>query len=226
MTPPSATGSGAYSRADVIESTRDVLAAGFIDLPDTLVRVAVAFTDHEVPPPGSPIEAIVREVWASRIAEQRRWKDEGDYTRLAAAFGTLAGWGVVARMNFTCCQTCGLDEIDDERTQVSSGGYGGFREWGFTYFHQQDAERLAEGGDLFLSFGTFGPLEDSDPALLALARSGDAAARTQVRDASSVRAGTVVVDALRSAGLGVTWDGSAGQRIAVTITDWRKRLPA
>lgn len=237
MTTPPATGRGRYSRADVIAHTRELLSVGFTDFADTLVRVSTEFTDLEVPPPGSPIAAIVREAWSSRVAEQRRWRDEGDYTRLASAFDTLTSRGVVARMNFTCCQTCGLAEIDDERTPVPAGGhggqeghgahggYGGFREWGFTYFHQQDAERLADGGDLFLAFGTFGPLEDSDPALLARARTGDPAARTAVMDASSVRAGAVVVDALRSAGLSVTWDGSVGRRIAVTITDWRKRLP-
>lgn len=225
MTTPPTPGRGGYSRADVIGRAREVLSAGFTDLAEAIAQVSIAFTDEETPPPGSPIESIVQEVWKGRLVEQSRWQDEGDYTRLAAAFDTLAGWGVVARMNFTCCQTCGIDEIDDERTPVPTGGYRGYREWGFAYFHQQDTERLGEGGDLFLAYGTFGALEDSDPALLALARSGDAAARRQVSDASSVRAGAVVVDALRSAGLGVTWDGSAGQRIAVTITDWRKRLP-
>lgn len=222
-TPP--TSGGGYSRADVIARTREEVVLGFSDLADTLVRVSTAFTDDEVPPPGSPIRAIVREVWDARVAEQRRWSDEGDYTRLAAAFAELSARGLVARMHFTCCQTCGVEEIDDERTPVPEGGFRGFREWGFTYFHQQDSERLVSGDGLYLAFGTFGPLEDSDPELLARGRAGDQQARQDIMDASAVRAGSVVVDALRTAGLAVTWDGTAGQRILVTITDWRKRLP-
>ncbi|WP_066460246.1 DUF6891 domain-containing protein [Sanguibacter suarezii] len=226
MTTPTTGPGSRYSRADVAARARAALSAGFVDLEGAIAQVSLAFTDEEQPPPGSVIPSIVREVWQARLAEQSRWRDEGDYTRLAAAFNNLAEWGMVARMNFTCCQTCGNDEIADERTPVPSDGYGGYMEWGYAYFHQQDTDRLTEGADLFLAYGTFAPITGLDPDLLARADAGDAAARTQVMDASLVRAGTVVADALRYAGLGVTWDGTPGQRIAVTITDWRKRLPA
>lgn len=225
-TPPRPPGRGGYSRADVLTRAREVIAPGFVDHAEAVSIVSVAFTDEEVPPPGSPIAAIVTEAWKARLSEQSRWADEGDYTRLAAAFNNLAEWGMVARMNFTCCQGCGNDEIADERTPVSTGRYGGFMEWGYAYFHQQDTDRLAEGAGLFLAYGTFAPITGLDPDLLARADAGDAAARTQVRDASLTRAGTVVADALRYAGLDVVWDGTPGQRIAVTIADWRKRLPA
>lgn len=225
-TPPSPGGRGGYSRADVLAHAREVIAPGFVDLDQAVSIVSLAFTDEETPPPGSPIAAIVTETWKARLSEQSRWVDEGDYARLAAAFNNLAEWGMLARMNFTCCQGCGNEEIADERTPAWRGGYDGYLEWGYTFFHQQDTDRLNEGTVLYLAYGTFAPVKGLDPALLARADAGDPAARAQVTDASLTRAGTVVADALRYAGLAVTWDGTPGQRIAVTITDWRKRLPA
>ena len=224
-TPPPPARRGSYSRAEVLTRAREVIASGFTPRDEAVARVSLAFTDEEVPPPGSPIASIVGEAWEARRSEQSRWTDEGDYTRLAAAFNNLAEWGMVARMNFTCCQSCGNAEIADERTPVSTGGYGGYLEWGYTYFHEQDTDGLTAGANLFLAYGAFAPIAGLDPALLARADAGDPAARTQVMGASLSRAGTVVADCLRHAGFDVTWDGTTGQRIAVTITDWRKRLP-
>lgn len=43
---------------------------------------------------------------------------------------------------------------------------------------------------------------------------------------SDVTVGTAVAEALRAEGLDVEWNGSNASRIQVTITDWRKPLPA
>lgn len=98
---------------------------------------------------------LVLQVWAERLDQQSTWSDQGDYDRLSAAFAELEDRGIVGRMNFTCCQTCGHAEIDDERSPGSRG---------YTFFHSQDADLLAPGSsDLFLAYGSFG--SDSDESI-------------------------------------------------------------
>ncbi|HET7735195.1 MAG TPA: hypothetical protein VFK52_04435 [Nocardioidaceae bacterium] len=98
---------------------------------------------------------LVQQVWAERLDQQSTWTDQGDYDRLSAAFAELEDRGIVGRMNFTCCQTCGHAEIEDERSPGSRG---------YTFFHSQDADQLAPGGsDLFLAYGSFG--SDSEEAI-------------------------------------------------------------
>ena len=77
-------------------------------------------------------------------------------------------------------------------------------DWGYLFFHEQIG-----GGDLYLAHGLFDfeglPEKEAD-----------------LRD--ELLAATAV-EAFRSAGLTVDWDGSSGQRIHLHITDWRKPLP-
>lgn len=51
----------------------------------------------------------------------------------------------MARQNFTCCQTCGLAEIDDEIEVVRAEGR---PVRGYAFFHQQDTAGAVEGGSL------------------------------------------------------------------------------
>ena len=100
----------------------------------------------------------------------------------------------MGRMDFTCCQTCGHAEIDDELGPARE-------ERGYTFFHQQDTERIADG-QLYLAYGAFGP-EVTEEAIAG-----------------------AVVERLRAEGLAVTWNGETTSRIEVAIGDWRKPLPA
>ena len=158
---------------------------------------------------------------------QVTWSGPSDYDRLQAAFDELEADRVVARMNFTCCNTCGTDEIDDERTPLDDAGDAyGFREWQYTFFHSQDADRLAETpGVLYLTYSAWRPSPDLDPALIAAARGGDAEARVQVYQGTDACVGERVAAALRHHGLTVLWEGDPAERIGVSITDWRKPLP-
>ncbi len=147
---------------------------------------------------------------------------------MQAAFDELEADRVVARMNFTCCNTCGTTEIDDERTpdpDAAEGAYP-FQEWAYAFFHSQDAERLADTpADLYLTYSSFRPAPDIDPELMARARAGDEDARKQVVSHTDATVGRIVVDALTARGLTPVWSGDPAQRIAVPITDWRKPLP-
>ncbi|MEU0093455.1 hypothetical protein [Kribbella sp. NPDC006257] len=152
-----------------------------------------ALTDRQV-------ELLVDGVWQARLAEQSAWPEQTDADRVAAAFAELDAGGVVARMNFTCCQTCGVAEIDDERPadRVSTG---------YVFFHQQDSERLGdEPAHLFLAYGTLDPI------------------RGQVAEQDE-EVGRRVETALRAQGLPVEWTGSSQQRISVGPITWQRRLP-
>lgn len=205
---------------EVRDDARNLIAGGFYDLETVIQLLTDRFEDEPFTEEQSG--AIVRSIWAERLTVQTEWTTESDYDRLARAFDSLSAAGVVARMNFACCQNCGHTEIDDERTPVLGGG---FAEWGYTFFHQQDAESIIDDSELFLAYGTFGPVDGIDPALLASAAAGDSEAQEQVMDQSSVRVGSVIVAALEAEGMDVTWDGTSVTRICVSVTDWRKRLP-
>lgn len=209
----------------MVEYARTLLRPGFVDRIDGVEMVR----DHFDRADGDPrVESSVDLAWRERQDAQRAWRDPSDYDRLAAAFDRLADRGVVARMNFTCCQNCGTTEIDDERTPLAGAepGQYAWREWAYTFFHQQDAERLVDEPTVLpLSYSAFRAAPQLDPALVRAARDGDAEAARRVRIETDGTVGTIVADALREQGLTVDWDGNPDARLAVLITDWRKPLP-
>ncbi|SEB49671.1 hypothetical protein SAMN04489844_0295 [Nocardioides exalbidus] len=221
---PVVSASSDVSDDDVREAARERVLPGFMARDDVVAAVG-DYLEIE----GDPrVERVVGEIWDQRRADEDTWTGPGDFARVEAAFADLAEQGVVGRMSFTCCQTCGTAEIDDERTplaDVPDGDYA-FREWGYTFFHEQDAERLADDeATLYLSYSTFCPAPDVDESLLARWREGDESARGEVIAASDAAVGHRVADALRARGLEVTWAGDTGQRVEVAIRDWRKPLP-
>ncbi len=208
----------------LLELAGAIIRPGFVDRADAVEMVRDRSGRGESDP--GPAAAVDR-AWHDRTMEQQTWSGPGDHDRLGAAFAHLGRQGVVARMNFTCCQNCGTDEIDDERTPDPGGGQYPWREWAYTFFHQQDAERLGDvPAVLFLSYSAFRASPRLDPALLQAARAGDEEARRRVRVATDSEVGTIVATALRDHGLTVEWDGDPDQRIRVVVTDWRKPLPS
>jgi hypothetical protein len=189
----------AEQRAELAAEADDLLRPGFRTRADVL--------DLLLPEPGaapSPAEAaaIVEERWQARLAEQRSWPARTDVDRLDDAFAALDRSGIVARANFSCCSSCGFDEIDRERPVDRPSE-------GFVFFHEQDAEWL---GDLDAA------------VLLAFAgwtRGGDAG--TRAGEARLV--GERVRAAVEEQGLAVEWDGSPDRRILVLLPDGRRRLP-
>ncbi len=155
---------------EVADSAKTLVDPAFLPLAEAEQLLEEMWPEEDVPDLSrDDVRAILHRVWAERLDIQGTWADEGDYVRLAAAFADLETIGVVARMNFTCCQTCGHAEIDDERQESSIG---------YTFFHQQDSERLVPGepSELFLAFGAFGPVPDLDPELVQRWHDGDGAA--------------------------------------------------
>lgn len=209
---------------DVIEQARQAVLPGFMRRDDAVGRVREVLELAEGDPRPT---VIVDRVWAQRKAEESTWSGTSDYDKLSAAFDDLQANGVVTRMNFACCNTCGTAEIDDERTPLQVDEGYGYREAAYTFFHEQDADRLAQTPTtLFLTYSAWQVDPDLDPALLEAARAGDSNARDEVYAMTDARVGEHIAAALRSHGLTVTWDGNPKQRIAVQISDWHKPLPA
>jgi hypothetical protein len=209
---------------ELVGFARALIRPGFVSRGEAVLAVR----DHfEIDSDGRAAVAVDA-AWRDRLTELNRSAGPGDYDRMAAAFARIRQQGLVARMNFACCQTCGTAEIDDERTPLKGAAPGKYpwREWAYTFFHQQDAERLADSPSvLYLSYSAFRAAPHLDPALVRAARDGDADAERRVHAETDRAVGTVVASALREHGLAVDWAGDPAERIEVRITDWRKPLP-
>jgi hypothetical protein len=182
--------------AEVEEYARSVVHGGFTALDDAVEAVAEHFEDeeHQVTPEAA--RAVVERVWRERSAEQEGWPASTDVDRLFAVFDALDRDGIVARADFTCCQTCGHAEIGDEAGEGARG---------YVFFHRQDTESAVEGHGVWLAYGSLGEVADHAAADEAVGRE--------------------VVAALAAGGLPVEWNGSVRTRIKVGPMAWQKRLP-
>jgi len=171
--------SGYYTEADVLEMLYDWVTG---DDQEEVLRTR--------------IPAVLKEAIAAQLKEQGGYPAFTDYDRLQQAFGQLAAEGFLVRENFTCCQTCGWAEADDELANAVEQGRP-FK--GVVFFHQQDTESAVEGGSLYLAYGG---------------------------EHGSEVAGQQVVKALETAGLTVNWNGSAKTRICVTLAWQRRFTPS
>lgn len=127
---------------------------------DTLEIVAELMSDYindnvEELPSKEIIDSFVKNIMPSIIdkaiieclEEQKDWPEITDCDKLSKAFEEMNNSGIVARENFTCCQTCGSSEIGD---------YAQEQDFGYVFYHQQDTERAVEGDGVYLSYGHLG----------------------------------------------------------------------
>ncbi|WP_344595828.1 DUF6891 domain-containing protein [Actinomadura vinacea] len=136
----------------LLEQVRVALARAEDDF-DTIV--ADAFDRFEGEVERAAVDTVARAEFAAYRAEQSGWNGELlDTERLLAAFRDLDTAGVVARADFTCCQTCGTAEIGAEVPAGAARGY--------VFCHHQDVDGAARGDGLYLSYGAF--TEDGDDA--------------------------------------------------------------
>lgn len=141
------------------------------------------------------VEKLVASALQRHYTAQKSWPEVTDCDRLDRAFWLLEKDGIVARQNFTCCQTCGHYEIEDE----VAGAAKRRKVRGYTFFHTQDTERAAAGEGLFLAYGS-----------------------TAGSEAATIDVARHIVAAIERAGLKADWDGSTATRIFVKLK-WKKR---
>jgi hypothetical protein len=173
------------------------VAAGFLSDDEIREQAVEIHADYQSPDTLLPYaRRFVEEAAAAHLIEQAGWEDVTDCDRLAEAFADLEAQGIVSRQNFSCCGTCGADEIEDEMQAARSQGR---KVRGYTFFHMQDTEHAAAGTGLYLSFGS------SSGKLLSETLTGFKVSRT-----------------IRRHGLKTKWNGSLFTRILVEM-DWQRR---
>lgn len=204
----------------VEDYARTLVHAGMTSLDDT-VRDVVDFVsgDHPITPAGA--RPVVERVWRERAAEQEGWPASTDVDRLFEVFAALDRDGIVARADFTCCQTCGHAEIGDEAGDDARG---------YVFFHRQDTESAVVGDGVWLAYGSFGEPADVEPADRETSdHEPDDVEPDDLEPAGRAAADEAVarevVAALTAVGLPVEWNGSAHTRIKVGPMAWQKRLP-
>ncbi len=141
------------------------------------------------------IEMMTDELLDAHFQAQRTWPYPTDCDRLDTAFAELDAAGILARQNFACCQTCGHAEMQSEIAWVQEHR----PVEGYVFYHMQDTESARDGYGLYLAYGA---VQDGDEPTEAV--------------------GWRIVDALKQAGLEVSWNGSVRQRIYVRL-DWKRR---
>jgi hypothetical protein len=145
----------------------------------------------------SKISASFGRALATFVKEQTKWPRVTDCDRLDQAFAALEKKGIVARQDFTCCQTCGHAEIGEEIDGYEKKS--GRKARGYTFFHHQDTERVVEDGTLYLAYGA---MEEDD--------------------AGTIEVGREIKKALVDAGFQVDWNDDVRTRILLKM-DWKKR---
>jgi hypothetical protein len=173
------------------------VAAGFSD-PDDIPEHAVEMLSDEQDEDALWPHALrlTREAVEAHRREQATWPAVTDCDRLNAAFVELERAGIVARQNFTCCQTCGHCEIGDE---IATARKAGVEVRGYTFYHMQDTESAVEGDGLYLAYGA---VEAGDDAVVAVGRE--------------------IVKVLRRHKLKTKWNGRSNERVFVFL-DWKRR---
>lgn len=114
------------------------------------------------------------------------------------SFKELRRLGITARQNYWCCQSCAGYELGTQTAEKVRAGKAA-KLLGHVFYTKQDTENMYEHRRLFLSFGQSGCSEFGDfgPDTIAV--------------------GQTIVGVLRRHGLHVKWDGTAQQRILVTL---------
>lgn len=165
-----------------------------------LVTESLAGEHGERPGLADRVARLAQPVFEARAAEEQSWPVPTDCDRLDRAFERLERAGIVARQNFTCCQTCGHAEIWDEVARARGPVKG------YTFFHMQDTDRAAEGGGLYFAYGAV--LPEGSPE--------------ENRERASAQIAAEVVAALQAEGLSAAWSGDPGRRIELPL-EWQKR---
>lgn len=82
---------------------------------------------------------------------------------LRKAFSNLRKKNILAKMNFSCCQSCGISEITTLLKEKPHSYIG------YVFFDLQDAEDLRDTGKCYLSFGSLEDDEISNTKIALLA---------------------------------------------------------
>ena len=197
---------------DVRSAIWKQIVLGHADEATLAFDIADQFSDGPAPVDEDGVRAAVHHLVAVRRGQQETFGEV--VTNLDSAFATLREPGVIAEQVFSCCNTCGFDEIRG----VSDGPH-----WaGFVFFHLQDAEELVETGETYLSYGMFWSHYKTRMEYDAMSEDARSA-YCEERTRDLVR--LVVVPTLREYGLEVDWNEDLNTRILLRGAEFYRPIP-
>lgn len=200
---------------------------GFLG-PDELVeRTIIEFQDDIAREQLLPVaQKLVYQRIVKRYLEEINWVSPTDCERLDRAFLELNQMGILAKQNFSCCNSCGHKRIERalknnaKRTRTSKheievtmkslskqstqSKRKGSDIWGYAFFHAQDTDDAVATGELNI---TFGAVDKTSEQALDIA----------------IEVGQKIEEALKRNGLNTSWDGSYLQRVGITGIKWQRR---
>ncbi len=116
--------------------------------------------------------------------------------KLHRAFELMGRRNLLAKQNFSCCQSCGGYEITGIAVELVKSGA---QVDGCVFYHEQDADSLKRGEDFYLAYGN---MSSTEFGMIGL---------------PTEEVGKIVVDCLAVAGVPHEWDGSADTRILIRV---------
>jgi hypothetical protein len=116
--------------------------------------------------------------------------------RLKKAFAMMRKSKLIARMNFSCCGSCGAYDLGT-RVQEADGN-----KLGYVFYHRQSAESIDDDGTCMIAFG---PWYEKD-------------ADDDLYDERTVMVGRIAANALVLAGIKTIWNGDPNRCIEVDLT--------
>ena len=129
---------------------------------------------------------------------------------LTNAFAELETLGVVARESFTCCGTCGDNEIWHERDDS--------RAWrGYVYYHVQDAEHIPQSRSTHIAYGGF---VDQYFTRAQWEEFADEEKDSHYTRIVTELMNNEVVPVLQKHGIDVSWSGALDKRILLDGVDF------
>lgn len=174
-----------------------LVRAGFYDKAD-LMRIICDEIYYESNLDSEQVSAAIDERISSWKDTQKTWSKVTDCDKLDQVFAKLNERGIIALQNAGITQSDGYEIFEDtlkEHPQPATV-------IGYCFYHNQDLERVVDGGDLYLAFG---PVKAQD------------------EETKGPEIGNIIQAELEQAGFQVKWDGTFKERIRVLDITWQKR---
>lgn len=116
--------------------------------------------------------------------------------KLTKAFKNMRKHGLIARMNFSCCQSCGGYDLATRLDESKNA-----EKLGYAFYHHQDNASICENGDLYIAY------------------SAKDIKNKNAQEEANLKVALIVKTSLEEEGLDVEWNGSTDMRIKVMLIE-------
>ncbi|PHR97591.1 MAG: hypothetical protein COA78_27410 [Blastopirellula sp.] len=181
---------------DILNRVKLMVASGFCDLEeihDTIEEMSEEESDADEV---FLLECVGKEIKKIR-ADEKSWPAVTDCDRLESAFDNLNENQIIAMHVAGYTTSDGVDDACELREEMGEENV-----IGFCFYHEQDLERVVNGDELYIAYGSY---SDNDEKNIVIAE--------------------LVKAELEEQGLKVTWNGDPKERILISKFDWKRRGP-